>query len=318
MQQQMIESKHIFRNGTKSNKFRVFRDNLELSVLALPAVLYFFIWSYLPMAGLVIAFKDYRYDKGIFGSDWIGLANFKFFFTSQDLWRITRNTVCYASVFIIIEIISAAAIALLMFELKRKFVNIYQTIIILPRFMSWVIVGYISYAFLNPVQGFFNQILLNIGLEPTQWYSKLQYWPFILVLIDSWKVVGINSIMYFASLMGINTELFEAAMIDGAGKWKQVKHISIPSLVPLMIILGILAVGGLFRGDFGLFYQIPRNVGILYPVTDIIDTYVFRGLWNGNYAMSAAVGLFQSLMGLLLVIFTNFIVKLIDSEKSLF
>ena len=299
----------------KRRKFQILIDNFELLLLSLPALLYFFIWHYLPMGGLIIAFKDYRYDRGIFGSAWNGLDNFKFFFTSQDVWRVTRNTVGYGIVFIVVGIVSAVTIALLLFEVKRGiFVKIYQSVIILPRFMSWVIVGYISYALLNPMHGSLNQILN----EPVSWYTKLEYWPFILVFTETWKSVGLNTIIYYAALAGINYEVYEAAMIDGAGRWKQVRHISIPSLVPLMTILAIMAAGNIFRGDFGLFYQIPRDIGVLYPVTDIIDTYVFRGLRNGEYTIGAAVGLFQSFMGLILVLLTNSIAKKIDPEKALF
>lgn len=295
------------------------KDNLELSVLVLPAIIFFLIFHYIPIFGIILAFKSYRYDLGIFGSKWIGLDNFKFFFTSQDAWRVTRNTVGYSFLFILTGILSAVIVALLLFELHRKLhVKIYQTIMILPRFLSWVIVSYISYIFLNPVSGVFNQILSLLGREPVSWYSETVYWPFILLFFNTWKHVGLDCIIYYAALMSIDNELFEAAKIDGANKWQQIRHISLPALVPIITIMGILAVGSIFKGDFGLFYQIPRDVGFLYPVTDIIDTYIYRGLRKGDIGQTTAVGLFQSLVGLILIITTNWIVKKVRPENALF
>lgn len=294
-------------------------DNFELLALTVPALLYFFIFHYTPMFGIIIAFKNYSYSLGIFRSEWIGLKNFEFFFTSQDAWRVTRNTVCYSAANIVLGIVVPVFIALLLYELRsRTLIKIYQTIMILPHFMSWVIVGFITYALLDPRLGVFNQILTALSIEGIQWYSTPRIWPFILLGTNIWKTVGMNTIVYYAALMGADQELYDAAAIDGATRWKQTLHISIPILIPLMTILSILAVGSLFRGDFGLFYQIPRDVGVLYPVTDVIDTYIFRGLRGGDIGATAAVGLFQSFVGLVLVVGTNFIVNKIDSERSLF
>ena len=310
---------HISTNIKRKKFSRVFKDNAELFALTLPALICFFLFNYLPMFGVVLAFKDYQYDKGIFGSSLVGLKNFEFFFSSQDAWRVTRNTVAYNFVFIVAGIAVALLIALLLYELKSKIgIKTYQTIMILPRFLSWVIVAYISYLFFNPTLGIFNHVLTAFGQKPIEWYGETKYWPYIIVLTNIWKNMGMDSIIYYAALMGIDQELFEAAKIDGANRLQQTWHISIPSITPVMIILFILAVGGIFNGDFGLFYQITRDVGALYPVTDIIPTYVFRGLKGGEYGMSSAVGLFQSVMGLILVLVTNQIVKKINSENALF
>lgn len=310
-------AKHI--SKSKKKKWHVFKANFELLVFTLPVLFYFFIFHYLPMGGLVLAFKDYRYDRGIFGSDWVGFQNFDFFFTSQDAWRITRNTVSYSAVFIVTGIISALIISLLLYEVKSRLATkIYQTTMILPHFLSWVIVGYISYILLNPVHGVLNQILVALGRSPVQWYTEKQYWPFILTFSNIWKSIGLSTIIYYAALMGIDSTLFEAAEIDGATKLRQVWHISIPSITPLMSILALLSIAGLFRGDFGLFYQIPRNVGVLYSVTDIIDTYVYRGLRQGHIGMTTAVGLFQSVFGLIMVLISNWIVRRVKNENALF
>ncbi len=303
----------------KKHTLQTFKDNLELLILTLPAISYFLIFHYIPMFGLVIAFKDYRYHLGILGSKWVGFRHFGFFFQSQDAWRITRNTVSYGAAFIILGIFVAITIALLLYEIRSKIaIKIYQTTMILPRFLSWVIVSYITYTLLNPLHGVLNQILAVLGRPSVQWYTQPQYWPFILTTTHIWNSFGMSSIIYYAALMGIDPTLFEAATIDGANRWQQTWHISIPSLTPLMTILSILAIGNLFRGDFGLFYQIPRDVGVLYPATDIIDTYVFRGLRSGNISMTTAIGFFQSVMGLILVVGSNIIIRRIKPENALF
>ncbi|UKS27893.1 ABC transporter permease subunit [Paenibacillus sp. HWE-109] len=310
---------------TKRQRTRVgrrlsaFARHVELFLLTLPAILYFIVFHYLPIGGVIVAFKEYRYDLGILGSKWVGVRNFEFFFTSQDAWRITRNTVAFSSTFLVIGIMASVTVALLLFEVRNRYaIKVYQTSMILPRFLSWVIVGYISYTLLNPELGILNQLRVFIGMEPVQWFGNTKYWPYILVVSNLWKHVGLDCIIYYAALLGIDQEQYEAARIDGANRLRQMWHISIPSLAPLMFILGILAIGDLFRGDFGLFYQIPRNVGTLYPVTDVIDTYVFRGLRLGEIGMTAAVGLFQSVVGLVLVVSVNLIVKKIRPDNSLF
>ena len=305
------------KSKTKKNLNK--RLNTELSLLTIPGVLQLIIFCYIPMFGIVIAFKDYNMSRGILKSAWNGFDNFKFFFESLDAVRIIRNTVGYGIVFVTLSMVCQVILALLLFEvMNKKALKAYQTMMILPNFLSWVIVGYISYVFLSPESGILNEMITFFGGEKIKWYSDPKYWPYILTIVNTWKGVGIGSIYYYASLMGIDASIFEAAEIDGANKLQKIRYISIPSLVPIIVIMLIMSIGGVIRGDFGLFYQIPRDVGLLYPTTDIIETYVFRGLRGGNMAISTAVGLFQSVVGLFLVTLTNFIVKKINPENSLF
>ncbi|QUH32093.1 sugar ABC transporter permease [Vallitalea guaymasensis] len=288
--------------------------------MTLPVIIHIFIFCYIPMVGIIIAFKDFRYDKGIFGSEWIGFENFKFFFSSQDAWRVTRNTVLMNIIFIITNLIVCVVVAILMYQLtNRVFVKFYQTTMILPHFLSFVVVGFMTYALLNPVHGVLNQMLISMGFEPVNVYTSPKYWPFILPLINIWKTVGMGSVIYYAALMGINKEYLEAAAIDGANKWQVTTKIIIPFLVPVMTILTILAIGNIFRADFGMFYQITRNSSLLYETTDVIDTYIFRALRKfGDIGMSSAVGLYQSFVGFILVIVANTIVKKIDKDSAMF
>lgn len=307
------------KNRLTNMKFSMVKDNMSLLLLALPAILYFIVFSYLPMIGVILAFKNYNYAGGIFGSPWNGLKNFEFFFKSQDAFRITRNTLLYSGSFIVIGAVSSVAIALLLYEIRNKVaLKVYQTSMILPRFLSWVIVAYMSYTVLNPVLGIANQVLKAVGMEPANWYSEPKYWPYILTIIHIWKVIGLDCIFYYSALLGIDQELFEAAKIDGANRWQQTLYISIPSLFSLMTILIILALGGIFRGDFGLFYQLPRDIGVLYPTTDIVDTYVFRGLRQGTVGVTTAIGLFQSVVGFIMIMGTNAVVRKVKPENALF
>ena len=310
------------KSKTKGSTIRgsIIKDNIEFFFHALPAIVVTFIFCYMPMYGVIIAFKQFNPNKGIWGSPWVGVKNFDFFFTSQDAVRITRNTLLYNGVFIVLDIVFAVMLALMFFNLKNKIsLKIHNTIVILPKFMSAVLVSYIVYAILNPASGILNQIMGSLGFAGnTDWYSKPEAWPFILTFVHIWQNVGMNCILYYASLMSIDDSLFEAAIIEGAKKKHLMFNICVPHLIPVITISFILAVGGIFGGDFGLFYQTTRNIGTLYPTTDIIPTYVFRGLKDGNMSISAAVGLFQSLVGMLLVILTNIIVKKVSPENSLF
>ncbi len=295
------------------------RDNAPLLLLAMPAIIYYFVFHYLPMFGLVIAFKDYSYELGIFGSRWIGFSNFKFFFLSQDALRITRNTVCYSVTFIIMNAVCASAVALLMNEIhNRKAIKTYQTIMLLPEFLSWVVIGYISYVLLNPSLGILNQVVRFFGGEGVDWYSKPIYWPVILTGANTWKSIGMQGVIYYATLLGVDPALYEAATIDGANRWQKCRYISVPSLMPVVIIMSILAVGNIMRGDMGLYYQLSRDVGALYPATDVIDTYLYRGLRTGDIGITSAVGFFQSVVGMIMVITTNAIVKKIEPDHAMF
>ena len=226
----------------------------------------------------------------------------------------------YSLAFLIVGSIVNIGIALLLFEIKerRSALKTYQTIMTFPNFMSWVIVGFITYAVFNPVLGVMNQLIRSLGGTGVDVYSSPAYWPFIIIFVNSWKGLGMGSMMYLANLLGIDASLYEAATIDGANRWQQTKYISLPSIIPLWTIMTILAIGGMFRGDFGLFYQIPRNIGLLYETTDIIDTFVYRGLQTNNYGQSSAVGFIQSLLGLICVGGTNWIVSKISPDNAMF
>lgn len=310
--------------GTRPKKsalrreLRHFRNNRELFLLSLPGILYKLIFAYIPLVGLIIAFKHYRYDLGIFGSEWVGLENFRYLFSTDTAWRITRNTVLYNAAYIAATTAAALLLAILMNELRAKWSKFYQTALFLPHFLSWVLVGYVAYAFLNHSDGFINRTLQMFGMDPISWYQTAEAWPAILILVHLWKAVGFNTLIYFAGIIGINSEYYEAARIDGATKWQMAMKITIPLLAPLVIILLILSIGNMFRGDFGLHYFIPNNSGFLYGSTDIIDTYVYRALREiGNVSMSAATGFYQSVVGFVLVLAANGIVRKINPEHSL-
>lgn len=299
--------------------------NKVMLLMVLPGTIWFFFFSYLPLAGTVVAFKEYRFHRdgfwaSIVNSDWVGWDNFKFLFSTNDAYIITRNTLLYNFAFIFIGLVLSVAMAVLLSELvNKKMAKVYQTGMFLPYFLSWVIVGYFVFSFLSMDRGMLNQILGWFGAEPIQWYSEAKYWPYILVLVNLWKMVGYNSVVYLAAIMGIDKSLYEAAMIDGASKWQQIKNITIPLLSPIIIIMTLLAVGRIFYADFGLFYQVPRDSGLLYGVTNVIDTYVYRGLkTSGEIGMSTAAGLYQSVVGFVLVIISNYIVRKIDKDSALF
>lgn len=295
------------------------RQRNMLILAALP-IIQIFIFAYLPMFGLIIAFKDYRFDTGIWGSKWVGLDNFKFFLTSKEFTSIAWNTIFLNFLFIIVGMIAAIFVAVLLFELVgRANTKIYQTVMITPNFLSWVIVGYMAYAFLNPEAGFINGLLQKLGLQKINWYSEPGYWPVILTIVSVWKGVGMNSVYYYANLMGIDSSLFEAAEIDGASKLQKTRYITVPCLKKLAIMLFIMSVGGIFRSDFGLFYQVTRDVGTLYKTTDVMDTYIFRALKTvGDMSMSSAAGFLQSIVGFITVIITNAVVKRLDEDCAMF
>ena len=296
------------------------KSELQLWGLCVIPLMFVILFNYVPMFGLVIAFKKYKFARGIFGSDWCGFDNFKVFLSSRDFSKITWNTLYMNFLFIILGIIAAVIIALWMFHIKnRGTTKLCQTLLITPNFISWVIVSYMAFAFLNPSYGFVNRFLETLGMESKDWYSIPSAWPWILVICSIWKNVGMDSIIYYAALMGLDSSLLEAADIDGAKSYHKMWYIMIPELVPLLTILTIMKIGNIFRADFGLFYQIPRNVGALYQTTDVIDTYIFRTLRvQGDIGISSAAGLLQSVVGFAMVMVTNFIVKKIDPERSLF
>lgn len=309
---------HIL-NMKKKRKIK--RGELALFLMTIPGIIYLLINNYAPMFGIVIAFKKINFKKGILGSAWCGLSNFKFLFKSQDAWLITRNTILYNLVFIFLNIFLGVLFAILLNEIWSKtFKKISQTILILPQIISMVIVSYMAYAFLSSDSGFINNsILIPLGKDKISWYSQAKYWPFILIFIQAWKSLGYNVLLFLASVVGIDPSLYESAEIDGASRIKQIWFITIPLLKPAMITLGLLMVGKIFYSDFGLFYQVPMESGALFSVTQTIDTYVFRGLSNiSSIGMSAAAAFYQSIVGLVVILFCNFIVKKLDSENALF
>ena len=295
------------------------KETFHLDLMSLPGVLLLVVFNYLPMIGIVIAFKDYNPNLGIWGSAWNGLDNFKFFFTSQDAARTIRNTLMYSSSFLVLDLICAVGLALMFYNLRsRRALKFYNTVVILPRFMSPVIIAFIVYIILNPSYGLLNQLIIALGGSKIQWYSNSKYWPAILTITHIWQTVGMNCIIYYASLMSLDDSLLEAARLDGANKWQETWHVVIPHLIPVMVISTILGLGSLFQGDFGLFYQVPKDVGLLYPTTDVINTYTYRALQSGSFGKSTAVSLFQSTMGCLMVLITNGIVRKVSPENSLF
>ncbi|GIP15951.1 sugar ABC transporter permease [Paenibacillus montaniterrae] len=302
-------------------KARALKKTLPLFMLAIPGLLYFLINSYLPMFGVFIAFKDVNYAKGIFGSDWIGFDNFTFLFQTKDAWIMTRNTLLYNLVFIALGTVFSIMIAIFMAELLKKvYAKLFMSGLILPNLISMVVLSMLVFAFLNADSGFVNKsILAPLGLPEISWYTESKYWPYILVFIQIWKTAGYGSIVYFASIAGIDKSIYEAAKIDGAGKIRQIRTITLPLLKPTVIILVLMSLGRIFNSDFGLFYQVPMNSGALYSTTQTIDTYVYRALMQLNdIGMSAAAGLYQSIVGFALVVIVNAIVRKVSPENALF
>ncbi len=289
-------------------------------LMALPALVYFFINNYIPMSGLILAFEKYTLKGGIFGSQKVGLDNFKFLFRSSDAWLMTRNTILYNITFIVLGTIISILVAYMLNELKnktnRKF---YQTIILFPGLLSIIIVSYLANAILAGDTGYINKHIISaMGLEPISFYSQPKWWPFILVFIHFWQTTGTGCILYLANMSAIDPRLYEAANIDGANRFKSFMNVTLPSLVPTIITLLILSIGKIFNSDFGLFYQVPLNSGALIDVTQTIDTYVYRGLMNtANMGMSAAAGFYQSFVGFSLVLLANAVIRKLSEENAI-
>ena len=283
-------------------------------------VLHTFIFCYCTLYGLLIAFKDYKYSRGIWGSKWVGFDNFKFFVLSNDCLRLVKNTVTLNILFIATGMAAAIALALVYYEIQsRRALKTYQTILITPNFVSWVVVGYVVYAFLQPQYGIVNNLLRSMGMEGIQFYNEPSVWPGILNFAQVWKGVGMGCIIYYATLMGIDKTLFEAAQIDGATKWQEIRYVALPMLARVIVLNLISAVGGIFNSDFGLFYQLTRDSGSLYATTDVIDTYLYRTMRViGDMKLSSAVGLLKSVVGFVLVYITNYAIRKYDDELSLF
>lgn len=309
-----MQTKVIKRKG-KGKQF------LPVYLMMLPGLLYLFINNYMPMAGLVVAFKQVNFSTGIWKSPWAGLKNFEFLFTTDEAMVITRNTILYNLAFIVIGIVLGIFLAVLITEVANKTLKkLYQSAVLVPFLMSIVIVSYIVYAFLGAEHGLLNNSVLPLlGKEPVSWYTQPQYWPFILVFVHTWKGIGYGCLIYISTINGIDKSLYEAAGLDGAGIMKQIRYVTLPCLKGTVITLTLLNIGKIFYADFGLFYQVPMNSGQLYDTTNVIDTYVYRALLQlGNSGMAAAAGFYQSVVGFVLVMISNGIVRKTSSENALF
>lgn len=300
---------------------KLMKRYIPFYIMALPAVVYFFINNYIPMGGLILAFEHYTVSGGIFGSKKVGLSNFKFLFQSSDAFIMTRNTILYNLAFIILGTCLSILVAYFLHELKRDMSRkVYQTVILFPSLLSIIIVSYLANSLLAGDTGFINtHILQPLGFETISFYSEKSWWPFILIFVHLWQITGTSCILYLANMSAIDPGLYEAASLDGAGRWQCFFKITVPCLIPTIITLTILAVGKIFNSDFGLFYQVPMNSGAIMDVTQTIDTYVYRGLMNtANMGMSAAACFYQSVVGFALVMLTNSLVRRLSKENAMF
>ena len=295
--------------------------------MALPGAIWFLILRYLPMAGIVLAFKDYKvyprnptFWNNLTHSNWLGLKNFQFLFTTKDCLTYIRNTLVYNIFWILLGLICAVTLAIILNEITRKWVaKVYQTLMFFPYFMSWVVASYFVLAFLDPTRGLISHMLGRTGVDAINWYHEAKYWPAILTICNIWKTTGYSCILYLAAITGIDATLYEAASIDGATKWQQIKYITLPHLSTMICILLIMNVGNIVKSDFGLFYSVPMNSGSLYATTGVIDTYVYRTLSaTHNIGMSSAAGLMQQAVGFVCILVANKIVNKIDSDSALF
>ena len=311
------------RTGVQS-RLRTFgidlRKNRIFLLLLLPAVVYVLIFSYTPMIGVVMAFKQYNFTQGLFASPWVGLKNFKFLMVSNKLWPLTRNTLLYNLAFISIGMVMEVGFAVIINEMRcRWFKKVFQSFIFLPYFISWVIASAVVQTLLDYDYGLISRTLKSLGLPMVNVYVDARPWPFLLVFFRMWKGVGYGSIVYLSAISGIDAEMYEAADIDGANSWQKLFSITLPNLVPTMVIMFLLACGQIFRGDFGMFYQLIGNNGVLLEVGDILDLYIYRAMaGNANLGYGAAAGLYQSVLCFVTILLANFVVKKIQPDYTLF
>ena len=300
--------------------FREIKRHRALYLLALPGIIFFILFNYLPMFGIIVAFKDFNFRDGFFGSPWVGFTNFGFFFKSADAWNVTRNTLVLNSLFISTSLVLQIGFALLLNEIRSKwYKKLTQSFLFFPYFISWIIVSVFAYNVFHSEYGALNRIMVSAGLEPVNWLSRSKYWTWILTVIYDWKWTGFGAIIYLAALAGINGELYEAAEIDGAGKLTQIRTISLPLILPTAVVLTLLAIGRIMLSDFGMIYGIIGDNAMLYPTTNVIDTYVYRALRQlGDIGMSAAAGLYQSVVGFVLVLGSNLLARKFSAEGALF
>ncbi|MEG1677551.1 MAG: ABC transporter permease subunit [Clostridia bacterium] len=307
-------------------RFRWTRDDLELSVLGFPTFLWYAVFCYLPMFGLIIAFKNFKlapqhsFFYSLLNSDWAGFDNFTFFLKSNTFGMLLRNTLLYNLVFIVLGILIPVTLAMMINELYRKRVSkVYQTMMFFPHFLSWVVVSYFVFAFLNPERGLMNAVIELFGGKRIMWYSQPKYWPFILTFMQLWKSVGYNMVVYLAAITGLDHSLYEAAMLDGASKAQQARYVTLPLLMPIIIIMFILNIGRIYYSDFGLFYQVTQGVpNSLNQVASTFDTYIYMALQsNVTIGKTAAASLFQSVCCCITVLLANFIVSKIDPDSAI-
>ena len=303
------------------------KKNLLFFTMVLPGAIWFLLLRYLPMAGIVLAFKDYKvYTKAptfwnnMKFSEWVGWKNFKFLFSTSDSWLYIKNTLVYNIVWIILGLVLSVTLAIILNEITQKFVaKAYQTLMFFPYFLSWVVASYFVLAFLDPTRGLLTHWQMNQGMEPISWYNEPKYWPVILTICNVWKNTGYSTILYLAAITGIDASQYEAAAIDGASKWQQIKYVTLPHLRTMICILLIMNVGKIFNADFGLFYSVPMNSGALFSTTQVIDTFVYRTMTATNdIGMSTAAGLLQQTVGFVCILIANAVVKKIDEDSSLF
>lgn len=302
------------------NTLKKIKQNKALLLMALPGLAWYIVFCYLPMFGTVIAFKQFDYSKGIFGSPWVGFENFKYLFATSDAMVITRNTILYNAFFIAWNILSSVTIAVVFNMLgKTKLNRFNQTVLLLPHFLSWVVASYFVFAILSVDRGVANKIIVALGGERINWYAEPKFWPLILFLCNEWKKIGYSSIVYYSTIRGFDTTYYEAAKLDGATWFQTIIHVTLPLMKPIITIMLIINMGSVMYSDFGLFYIIPKNSGMLYSVTSTIDTYIYNGMTGiGDLGSTAAASLYQSLVGFILVMGTNLIVKKISPENALF
>ena len=309
------------KGGNRLQKKSSGQKHWTLILFMVPGLVYLLINNYIPMAGILLAFKKVNYTLGIFKSPWCGLSNFKYLFKTKDAAIIFRNTVLYNLAFIVLGTAAAVATAILLGEVKKKkLLKIYQTSILLPHILSTAVIAYLAFAFLSKDSGFLNNAIIKpLGGEAISWYSKPKYWPFILTFIQLWRSVGYTTIMYYATLVGIDTSYYEAAVIDGASTWDQIRYITLPCLKTTIITLTIMNLGRMFYSDFGLFYQVPMNNGLLFNATNTLDTYVYRGLLELNDIGRASAACFiQSVLGFVLVWGANALTRKADPDSAVF
>lgn len=299
---------------------RELRTNKALYLLAVPGLLYLIVFAYVPMLGHLIAFKRFNINQGLWGSDWAGFANFKFFFMGKDWIAITVNTLFLNSLFIVFGLGLALALALALNEIRSVlFKRISQSFFFMPYFISWVVVGLMTTAILGTTDGLANQFLKLIGQEPVSWYSTPGVWPALLTLVYVWKQAGYFCIIFLAAIASLSSDYYESARMDGATRLQQIIHITLPLIRPTLIILTLLAVGRIFYGDFGMIYGIVGDNGVLFATTDVIDTYTYRSLRQmGNFSMSSAIVLYQSFLGLITIVLFNWLAQKIDKDSALF